>query len=122
MFFLNSIMFAAPIDRYPFSTEKQHQQFESLITELRCLVCQNENLADSNADLAKDLRQQIYQMIQEKKTDAEIKNYLVVRYGHFILFRPPLQVTTYILWFAPFILLILGFSILAGLAYRRTSK
>jgi len=110
---------ATPIDHYPFPTENQRQQFQSLITELRCLVCQNENLADSNADLAKDLRQQIYLMVLAKNTDAEIKNYLVSRYGHFILFRPPYAANTYILWIAPFVLLITGFIILATIIYKR---
>jgi cytochrome c-type biogenesis protein CcmH len=73
--------------------------------ELRCLVCQNESLAGSRAELANDLREEVRKLIQEGKTDTEIKEYLVARYGDFVLYRPPVKPTTWLLWFGPFVLL-----------------
>lgn len=73
--------------------------------ELRCLVCQNESLAASRAELAEDLRREVRKLIQDGKTDAEIRDYLVARYGDFVLYRPPVKPTTWLLWFGPFALL-----------------
>jgi cytochrome c-type biogenesis protein CcmH len=73
--------------------------------ELRCLVCQNETLAASRAELADDLRKEVRRLIKENKTDQEIKDYLVSRYGDFVLYRPPVKPTTWLLWFGPFLLL-----------------
>ena len=88
--------------------------------ELRCLVCQNETLAASRAELADDLRKEVRRLIIEGKTDAEIKDYLVARYGDFVLYRPPVKSTTWLLWFGPII--ILAVSIVALLAYLRKRK
>ena len=74
--------------------------------ELRCLVCQNETLADSQADLAKDLRREVREKISQGLTDAQIKVYLTQRYGDFVLYRPPVNTTTWLLWFGPFFLLV----------------
>jgi cytochrome c-type biogenesis protein CcmH len=105
-------VFAEVADRYPFSSSQQQQQFENLISQLRCLVCQNQNLADSNADLAKDLRQQVYNLILAHQSDEQIKSYMTERYGDYILFKPPFSLKTLVLWLGPFFLLILAFSIL----------
>jgi len=75
---------------------------------LRCLVCQNETLADSQADLAQDLRAQIREQMKAGKTDKEILSYLTDRYGQFVLYRPPVEPTTYLLWFGPFLFLLAG--------------
>lgn len=83
-----------------------------LSKELRCLVCQNETLADSRADLAEDLRGQIREQMQAGKTDKEIVGYLTARYGKFILYNPPIDPTTYMLWFGPFVLLLAGLFVL----------
>jgi len=83
-----------------------------LSQELRCLVCQNETLADSQADLAQDLRAQIREQMKAGKTDKEIVTYLTDRYGQFVLYRPPVQPSTYLLWFGPFILLLGGLALL----------
>lgn len=83
-----------------------------LSKELRCLVCQNETLADSRADLAEDLRGQIREQMKAGKTDKEIIDYLTVRYGKFILYNPPVDPTTYLLWFGPFLLLLTGLFLL----------
>jgi len=93
--------FAGQSDIYAFSSEKENQRFVNLTKELRCLVCQNQSLADSDADLAKDLRNKIYLMINEKKSDEEIRQFLVSRYGEFILFSPPLSYSTLVLWGFP---------------------
>jgi cytochrome c-type biogenesis protein CcmH len=80
----------------------------ALAENLRCLVCQNESLAGSHADLAEDLRQQIREQMKAGKSDQEIIAYMTDRYGDFILFRPPVKMTTYLLWFGPFLLLVAG--------------
>jgi cytochrome c-type biogenesis protein CcmH len=84
------------------------QRVMALSQELRCLVCQNETLADSRADLANDLRNQIREQMTAGKTDKEIVAFLTDRYGDFILYRPPVRPVTYLLWFGPFILMIGG--------------
>ena len=83
-------------------------RLEKLETELRCLVCQNQTLADSNADLASDLRREVRDLALAGKTDAEIRDYLVARYGDFVLYDPPLKRATWLLWFGPFVLLVGG--------------
>src|SRR5579862_619714 len=93
----------AGADYYQFNSPDQQHQFQTLTTELRCLVCQNQNLAESNAGLAADLRGQIYQQIQHGKTNKEIVDYLSARYGDFILYNPPLNSHTLGLWFGPFV-------------------
>lgn len=88
------------------------QRVKGLAHELRCLVCQNQTIADSNADLAIDLRTQIREQITAGKTDRQIKDYMVARYGDFVLYRPPVQSNTVLLWVAPFLLLIGGIAFL----------
>lgn len=101
---------------YAFDSTPKKMQFQQIIQELRCLVCQNQNLADSDATLAKDLRQVIYQRIKKGDSTADIKNYLVSRYGEFILFRPAFSPLTYCLWLSPFILLVsILFRLLIGM-------
>lgn len=84
----------------------------NLARELRCLVCQNETLADSRADLAVDLRNQVREQMKAGKSDQEIIAFLTARYGDFVLYRPPVRPTTYLLWFGPFVLLLAGLVIL----------
>lgn len=91
-----------------FSSEAEQQRFNELTEELRCLVCQNQNLADSDAPLAHDLRHEIHAMMEAGNSDEEIKQFLIQRYGDFVLYRPPVQGNTLILWFAPVALLLLG--------------
>ena len=93
---------------YQFNSESQQAQFDQLTHELRCLVCQNETLADSNAPLAKDLRNKIAAQITAGDSDQEIVDYLIKRYGDFILYKPRLNSTTYVLWFSPALLLLFG--------------
>lgn len=91
-----------------------------LSRELRCLVCQNETLADSRADLAEDLRTQIREQMKAGKSDKEIINYLTTRYGKFILYNPPVDPTTYLLWFGPFVLLLGGLLLLFRYVKQRS--
>ncbi len=91
----------------------------ALSEDLRCLVCQNESLAGSQADLAKDLRREIREQLKQGKSDREVIDFLVQRYGDFVLYRPPLKSTTLLLWFGPFILLMLGGSALLISVKRR---
>jgi len=89
----------------------------SISEELRCLVCQNESLAASHAELAEDLRREVRSLIRDGKSDAEIRDYLVSRYGDFVLYRPPVKPTTWLLWFGPFV--ILAGAIIGLIAYLR---
>ncbi len=93
---------------YPLPTEKQRAQFQHLLGDLRCLVCQNQDLADSNAGLANDLRLEVYNRVKDGQSDHEIIDYLTTRYGDFILFNPPLKLLTVMLWFAPLLFLSMG--------------
>ncbi len=91
-----------------------------MLRELRCLVCQNQDLADSNAGLAKDLRNEVYQLVKTGKSDNEIIQYLTDRYGDFILFKPPLKVVTALLWFGPALFMVLGLLIFWRTCLRRS--
>src|SRR6266851_584130 len=91
-----------------------------LSRELRCLVCQNETLADSRADLAEDLRNQIREQMKAGKSDKEIITFLTDRYGKFVLYRPPVDPTTYLLWFGPFVLLLAGLLLLFRYVKQRS--
>lgn len=107
LFFFTAQVIAAE-DFYTFNSSTERQRFETLTGELRCLVCQNQNLAESNAGLAVDLRNEIFQQIQTGRTDSQIIDYLVNRYGNFILYRPPFHFQTLGLWLAPFLILLSG--------------
>lgn len=107
---LTLLLAAAPLraenfDVYAFDTPEQEARFEVLIAELRCPKCQNNNLADSNAPIARDLRQRTYELVREGKNDEEIVGYLKARYGDFITYRPPFTAVTALLWTGPFLLL-----------------
>jgi cytochrome c-type biogenesis protein CcmH len=97
------------------------QRLITIAEELRCLVCQNESLAGSRADLAQDLRREVRTLIKSGKSDAEIKEYLVTRYGDFVLYRPPVKPTTWLLWFGPLILLLGAAWVLVNII-RRSQK
>lgn len=95
-------------------------RFESIAKELRCLVCQNESIADSNADLAIDLRRQVREMLVAGRSDDEIFKYMTDRYGDFVRFAPPWGPKTYLIWGAPFIALLLGAGIVFRVARQRS--
>ncbi len=109
MSLLVAALFSFASDKiYSFENSNQQIIFENLLEELRCLVCQNQSLADSASGLATDLRDEVYQMVIQDNSQQTIKTFLVERYGNFVLYDPPLNPSTSILWFAPFILAILA--------------
>jgi cytochrome c-type biogenesis protein CcmH len=120
-----ALLVAAPVAAIPvgmpleFDSPEQQEQYQNLIRELRCTVCQNQSLVDSNAGLARDLRRNIYQMTLEGYDQAQITEFMVSRYGDFVLYRPPVQPSTYLLWFGPFLFLMVGLLTLAAVISRR---
>jgi cytochrome c-type biogenesis protein CcmH len=108
----------APVE---FKNDSDKERYETLNEEIRCLVCQNQSLADSHAELAQDLRKQVYDMIVSGKDNNEIKQFLVERYGDFVLYRPPLKENTWLLWFSPFAFLLIGL-IIAIVIIRKQSN
>lgn len=111
----------AVIETYQFDTELQRQRYNAFIEELRCPKCQNQNLSGSDSAIAQDLRRQIHQMIMAGKSDIEITQYMVDRYGDFVLYRPRFNAATAVLWLGPVVLLVLGLGIWAMLSRRRKS-
>ncbi len=109
----------AAIDPLPFDTDAERQRFHALTGELRCVMCQNQSLADSDALIARDLRREVYELMQGGKSDAEIKTYLTDRYGEFVLYRPPLDGRTWWLWFGPGILALLALLAVLRIVRRR---
>lgn len=97
------------IELNSFPDEQTKERYQDLIDELRCPKCQNQNLTDSNAQIAIDLRKKVRTLIEEGKSDDEIKSHLVARYGDFVLYRPEVKSETFVLWYAPAVLLGVGF-------------
>ncbi|QDE29624.1 heme lyase NrfEFG subunit NrfF [Shewanella polaris] len=107
LLFAGSVM-ATPVDTYEFKSVENQERALALSDQLRCPQCQNQNLVDSNSPVAKDLRLEVYKMVDGGKSDDEIINFMTSRYGNFVLYKPKLDSETYILWLGPFGLLILG--------------
>lgn len=107
MLFLMSSFALANVNVYDFSDKVQETRFNNLITDLRCPKCQNQNLADSDAPLAKDLKDRVYLMINDGRSDSEILTFMVDRYGDFVLYTPPVKPITWFLWFGPAVILLL---------------
>lgn len=110
----------AAIDVYEFDNPVNEKRFQALINELRCPKCQNQNIAGSNAPLAADLRKKVHAMIQQGRSDNEIVDYMVQRYGDFVTYRPPLKPITWALWFGP-LLAVIVIAVLLFLWIRRRS-
>jgi cytochrome c-type biogenesis protein CcmH len=111
---------ALAIDSGPaFEDPILQQRYDNLVNELRCLVCQNNSIADSNAMLASDLRREVRELIQAGRTDSEIRTYMTDRYGDFVLYRPPVSPRTWLLWAAPALLLLSGIGAAAFVVTRR---
>ncbi|MCQ4167106.1 cytochrome c-type biogenesis protein [Tahibacter harae] len=102
-----------------FKDAAEEKRFQHLTRQLRCLVCQNQNLADSDAGLAGDLRREVFEQLRAGKTDAQIKDYLVERYSRYVLYDPPLSGSTWLLWFGPLLLLGAGAGVVFALVRRR---
>jgi len=111
---------AQAIEPMPFADHAQELRFQQLTRQLRCPMCQNETLADSNAPIARDLRNQIFQMMQHGQSDAQIKQYLVARYSGFVLYDPPLTRGTWLLWFGPLLILLCGAGAVAVIIRKRS--
>jgi cytochrome c-type biogenesis protein CcmH len=105
---LNSLPTFAAIDTYQFQDAEKQARFQKLTNELRCPKCQNQNLADSNAEIAADLRAKIHIMLEENKSDEDIIKYMLERYGDFVLYQPRLSKQTFLLWYLPAFLLFVG--------------
>lgn len=109
----------AAVEIKKFDNEQQEQRYKYIIDELRCLVCQNQNIADSNAGLAQDLRKQVHKMIMAGEDDETIFDFMVTRYGDFVLYRPPFKASTFFLWIGPFIIFALGLFVLIRFIRQR---
>lgn len=106
LLFVNSA--TAAIELYPFSSEKQEQQFHKLTQQLRCPKCQNNSIADSNSMIAQDMRQKVFTLLQQGKTNQQITDFMIARYGHFISYQPPLNAITLWLWLLPLLFILIG--------------
>ncbi|MCY1360687.1 Cytochrome c-type biogenesis protein CcmH [compost metagenome] len=109
----------AAIDTYDFATEAQRERFRELTKELRCPKCQNQDIADSNAPIAADLRREIHRMLGEGKSDEEIVDFMVDRYGDFVRYKPAVTARTFLLWYGPALLLGSGLLVLGVIVLRR---
>lgn len=101
----------AKVETHEFADPQTENDYKQLINELRCLVCQNQNLADSNAELAQDLRQQVFEMLNKGQSREQIVDYMVTRYGDFVMYKPPVKSTTMLLWFGPLVFLLIAASV-----------
>ena len=109
------------IDIHEFETEKQRLDYQQLTEELRCLVCQNQNIADSDAGLAKDLRNEVAKLIKQGQTQTQVTDYMVERYGDFVRYSPPMRADTIVLWVMPFLVLFIAATVLI-VTIRRNTK
>lgn len=109
----------AAIDTYEFSSETERQRFRQLTSELRCPKCQNQNIADSDAPIAMDLRREIFRMLEDGQDDEQIVEHLVDRYGDFVRYNPPVELRTLLLWYGPWVLLGGGLLALVVIVVRR---
>jgi cytochrome c-type biogenesis protein CcmH len=105
-----------------FHDRAEETRFRALVAELRCVMCQNQSLADSNAQIAHDLRREVLTLMRQGKDDAQIKDFLVARYGDFVLYRPRVESTTWLLWFGPAALLLAGGALVVVIVRRRSRR
>jgi cytochrome c-type biogenesis protein CcmH len=113
---------SAVIETYEFEDELLRERYQALSFELRCPKCQNQNISDSNAPIAQDLRAQLYEQLHQGRSDQEIVDYMVARYGEFVLYRPRWNAVTFLLWLAPVLLLLGAAWILTASLRRRTAQ
>ncbi|HEK0909804.1 TPA: cytochrome c-type biogenesis protein CcmH [Pseudomonas putida] len=114
-------MARAAIDTYQFRDDAERERYQKLTKELRCPKCQNQDIADSNAPIAADLRREIFRMLGENQSNQQIIDFMVDRYGDFVRYKPALTARTWLLWFGPGVLLAGGFVVLAVIVRRRRS-
>ena len=108
----------AAIDVYRFDTPADEARFRELLTELRCPKCQNQAISDSDAEIAQDMRAQVAAMIRDGRSDDEIVDYFVQRYGQFVTYEPPLSIETVVLWFGPVLVMLAGLALLVSQVRR----
>jgi cytochrome c-type biogenesis protein CcmH len=120
MVLFSSAAVAQAIQPLPFKDHTEEVRFQQLTAQLRCPMCQNETLADSNAPIARDLRSQIFQLMQHGQSDAQIEQYLVDRYSEFVLYDPPVARNTWLLWFGPLLILLVGVSVVVMTIRKRS--
>jgi cytochrome c-type biogenesis protein CcmH len=120
--FFSSLTMASPVDTYVFKDKVTEIRFNALTKELRCPKCQNQNLADSNSPIAADLRREVYELLQQGKADIEIVDFMVARYGEFVLYRPRVSSLTYILWYGPAGLLFIGAIVVVVILRKKPAK
>lgn len=114
---------AYTLEQFQFDSDRQETNFRTLLEELRCVVCQNETLAGSQANVAQIMREEVYRLVKSGASPGEVKEHLVTRYGDFVLYNPPLKPSTYPLWFGPFVLFgIGGFFLARTLLRKRRSR
>jgi cytochrome c-type biogenesis protein CcmH len=113
---------SAAIDVHEFDSPEQEQLFRELTRELRCPKCQNNNIADSNAGLAQDLREKTYQMVKQGSTKQQVLDYMVARYGNFVRYDPPLTPAVILLWAAPLAIIVLGLLVVLRMAKRKADS
>lgn len=109
----------AAIDVYEFKSEDERKRYQMFLEELRCPKCKNQNLAGTNSQIAMDLRRELHKMVVDGKTDAEIIDFMVSRYGDFVLYRPPLKASTVALWLGPVVFLLTGIVTVGIIVWRR---
>jgi cytochrome c-type biogenesis protein CcmH len=114
--------FAHAVKEVELLQTEDEERFHELANELRCMVCQNQTIADSNAELARDFRNQVKEKINAGESNEQIREYMVSRYGDYILYRPPFNMATALLWGGPFLLILVGIVIIARLLKRRPQK
>ena len=112
----------AGIDTYEFKTPQEHDRYNHFVEVLRCPKCKNQNLAGSAAPIAKDLKRELYRLIQEQQSDKDIEKFMVDRYGDFVLYDPPVQKNTYVLWYGPVAMIMFGLLILFLIVWRRSKN
>ncbi len=109
----------AAIDTFEFKDEETRERFNKLTFELRCPKCQNQNLQDSNSPISSDLKNEIYRMLEAGNDDAEIVDFMVARYGDFVLYRPPVNKMTYVLWYGPAALVVIGVVVIVVISRKK---
>jgi len=127
LFFLIVLAFTsssllASIDLYEFSSEENQARYKALTKELRCPKCQNQDIADSNAPIASDMRREVYRLLEDGQDDRTIVSFMVDRFGEFVSYKPKVKPATYLLWYGPWAILLLGVVVIALMAGRRATK
>lgn len=110
---------SAGTEVYAFDNDQQRERFQRFTHELRCPKCQSQTLAGSDSMISQDLKRELHRLIREGKSDREVVDFMVSRYGDFVLYRPPLQSNTYLLWFGPALLMFIGLAVFGWVLYKR---